>query len=122
MSDRICIHSDQKLQTRVSSNDLLSCCGLIAGCGMGCNGGWPSGAWGYWKNHGIVSGDLYKDDKFCQAYSFPPCAHHVTSEKYESCDKSSEYSTPSCTRACTNGKSYNDEKTYGKSAYSVSGE
>lgn len=106
MSDRICIHSDGKLQTRVSSNDLLACCGFIAGCGMGCNGGWPSGAWSYWHRKGIVSGDLYNDKTFCQAYAFPPCAHHVESEKYKSCDSGSEYSTPSCTRKCTNGADY----------------
>ena len=36
MSDRICIASEGKLQTRVSTANLLSCC---TSCGDGCNGG-----------------------------------------------------------------------------------
>ena len=75
MSDRICIASDQKLQTRISAEDLLTCCGF--GCGNGCNGGYPSGAWNYFKKNGIVTGWLYNDTKWCQSYTFPPCDHHV---------------------------------------------
>ena len=54
MSDRICIASGQKQQTRISSRDVLSCCGLLT-CGMGCNGGNPHGAWKYFKDQGIVT-------------------------------------------------------------------
>merc|ERR1712110_886142 len=38
MSDRICIHSNQQNQTRVSATDLLACC---SECGFGCQGGFP---------------------------------------------------------------------------------
>ena len=83
MSDRICIHSGQTDQRRVSSEDLLSCCRST--CGYGCNGGFPAGAWRFWKRHGIVTGGNYGDSKFCKAYSFAPCAHHTTSTKYPAC-------------------------------------
>lgn len=74
MSDRICIQSGQKDQTRISSEDLLTCCGS---CGMGCNGGYPSAAWSYFKSQGIVTGWLYNDSKWCQPYAFAPCDHHT---------------------------------------------
>ena len=45
MSDRICIASNQKDQTRISSTDLLSCCSY---CGNGCQGGYPGMAFTYW--------------------------------------------------------------------------
>lgn len=39
MSDRICIKSEGKLQTKVSTQYILTCCPY---CGMGCNGGQES--------------------------------------------------------------------------------
>ena len=48
MSDRVCIASNGALQTRISTENLLSCC---SACGNGCNGGWPSAAWNYWQKH-----------------------------------------------------------------------
>lgn len=39
MSDRLCIKSEGKIQTRVSAQTLVTCC---TSCGFGCNGGWPS--------------------------------------------------------------------------------
>ena len=39
LSDRICIASKQKIQVRISAEDVLSCCG--SKCGTGCNGGFP---------------------------------------------------------------------------------
>ncbi len=76
MSDRICIASNQTLQTRISSEDLLTCCGV--GCGNGCNGGYPSGAWNYFKRTGIVTGWLYNTSNWCSPYNFAPCDHHTT--------------------------------------------
>ena len=63
MSDRICIASNQTRQDRLSSEDLLSCCG--SSCGDGCNGGYPAGAWQYWVDNGIVTGDLFGDNNWC---------------------------------------------------------
>lgn len=116
MSDRICIASDQKLQTRISSEDLLSCCGI--GCGSGCNGGYPSGAWNYFKNTGIVTGGLYHDTKWCKAYGFPPCDHHVDGQ-YEKCNGTKP--TPACKKECVSGyaKQYPDDKWHASSVYSV---
>ena len=53
MSDRLCIHSNQTIQTRVSDVELISCC---YDCGFGCYGGWPIMAFYYWQEHGIPSG------------------------------------------------------------------
>lgn len=118
MSDRICIHSGQTDQRRVSAEDLMECC---SSCGDGCNGGFPFSTFEYWKKTGIVTGDLYGDKKYCKAYKFAPCAHHSTSTKYAPCP-SSEYESPSCKTECTNGDDYESSKTYAESIYTVSGE
>lgn len=120
MSDRICIGSGGKDQTRVSAEDLMSCC--ILTCGFGCSGGFPSGAWSYYKNKGIVSGGLYGDDSKCWSYPFPPCAHHVHSTTYPDCP-TKEYSAPSCKKQCdsSSGLDYESDKRKGTSHYSISG-
>lgn len=114
MSDRICIASNQTLQTRISSEDLLTCCGIS--CGNGCNGGYPSAAWNYFKRTGIVTGHLYDDKTWCSSYAFPPCDHHTTG-KYEPCGASKP--TPSCKKTCGNGASYDSDKWHADSVYSV---
>lgn len=114
MSDRICIKSNGKLQTRISTEDLLTCC---SGCGFGCNGGYPFAAFQYWERNGLVSGDLYDDKNFCRPYAFPPCEHHTTG-KYQPCGASKP--TPKCVKECQSGysKTYEQDKIYG-SAYTV---
>jgi cathepsin B len=116
MSDRICIASGGKLQTRISTENLLSCC---SSCGYGCNGGWPSAAWEYWRNHGLPTGGLYKDNSTCQPYSFPPCDHHVHG-KYGPCS-SEEFPTPRCSHTCANGypKSFSEDLWFASDSYSV---
>jgi cathepsin B len=94
MSDRLCIASGQKDQTRVSSEDILTCCD---GCGNGCNGGYPSGAWSWFKRQGAVTGGLYGDKKWCSSYAFAPCDHHTTG-KYGPCGSSKP--TPKCSTTC----------------------
>ena len=47
MSDRLCIASNGTVQDELSTEDMLSCCGSV--CGSGCNGGYPSGAWRFFK-------------------------------------------------------------------------
>lgn len=81
-SDRICIASGQKQQTRISAEDLVSCCGIS--CGMGCNGGWPHAAWTHIKNAGLSTGWLYNTTNWCKPYSFAPCDHHTTG-RFEPC-------------------------------------
>ena len=118
MSDRICIHSGQKLQTRVSAQNLLACC---TSCGFGCDGGLPSSTWRYWQNTGITTGDLYGDNKTCQPYFLPPCDHHIEGS-HGACPPTVD--TPECKTDCSDGnkKEYSSELTYGENAYSISGE
>jgi len=117
MSDRICIASGQKLQTRISAEDLVSCCWS---CGFGCNGGFPSSAWTYFKNTGLVTGGLYQQNTTCQPYKFKPCDHHMTG-KYGPCP-SGLYPTPSCESTCNKdyvGPSFSQDKWHAKDAYSI---
>ena len=115
MSDRICIASNQTLQTRISTEDLLTCCGFS--CGNGCNGGYPSGAWNFFKRTGLVTGYLYDDKKWCSSYAFPPCDHHIDGGKYGPCGASKP--TPACHKTCTNGANYESDKWNADSVYSV---
>jgi cathepsin B len=119
MSDRICVASNGALQTRISTENLLSCC---SSCGDGCNGGWPSAAWEYFRNHGLPTGGLYGDKQTCQPYSFAPCDHHVKG-KYGPCS-SEEFPTPACKHTCQAGyaKSFSQDLWYAASSYSVNGE
>ena len=118
MSDRICIFSGQKNQTRVSAQNLLACCTV---CGFGCDGGYPYFAWRYWKALGITNGGLYGDMSTCQPYFLPPCDHHVEGS-HGACPETVD--TPLCKINCTEGnkKEYKSQMTYGLSYYSISGE
>lgn len=115
ISDRYCIHTGDA-SIRISSEDLLSCCGFT--CGFGCNGGFPASAWGYWVRSGLSSGDLYQDDSYCKPYSLKPCDHHV-SGKYGPCE--GDAPTPKCTKKCVNGADYATEKKQykGTKSYSI---
>ena len=118
MSDRICIYSNQTDQRRVSAQNLLTCCST---CGYGCEGGYPSEAWGYWKGYGIPTGGLFGDKNTCQPYFLPPCDHHV-SGSYGACPESVD--TPECVKDCKSGNNadYKTDLTKAYSAYSVFGE
>ena len=118
MSDRVCIASGQTDQRRVSAQNLLTCC---SSCGFGCNGGYPSSAWSYWKSTGIVTGGLYGDKTTCQPYFLPECDHH-TEGSHGTCPDT--VNTPSCVRNCDDGNKgdYSSDLIKGSSAYSVSGE
>lgn len=117
ISDRVCVHSNAKVSVEVSAEDLLSCCG--SECGMGCNGGYPSGAWRYWTEKGLVSGGLYDSHIGCRPYSIPPCEHHVNGSR-PSC-KGEEGDTPKCVKKCESGygPDYSSDKHYGSDSYSV---
>jgi cathepsin B len=116
MSDRICIASNQVRQDRISSENLVSCC---SSCGDGCNGGYPSAAWDYFQNTGLVTGGLYGDKTTCQPYSLAPCDHHTTG-KYNPCSGDSE--TPTCESTCQSGypTAFEDDLRFAASSYSVS--
>ncbi|XP_025022905.1 cathepsin B isoform X2 [Python bivittatus] len=119
MSDRICVHTNGKVNVEVSAEDLLSCCQFE--CGMGCNGGYPSGAWRYWTEKGLVSGGLYDSHVGCRPYSIPPCEHHTNGTRPPCTGEGGD--TPECVRSCEAGyfPSYQEDKHYGMSSYSVPG-
>uniref|UniRef100_A0A8B9QTA6 Cathepsin B n=1 Tax=Anas platyrhynchos TaxID=8839 RepID=A0A8B9QTA6_ANAPL len=77
ISDRICVHTNAKVSVEVSAEDLLS----ISSSFHRCNGGYPSGAWRYWTERGLVSGGLYDSHVGCRPYSIPPCEHHVNGSR-----------------------------------------
>jgi cathepsin B len=110
ISDRYCIFL-KKTNLTISSDNLLACCD---GCGYGCGGGFPSAAWQYWVQTGIVT-------EQCQPYPFPSCDHHIPGSK-NPCP-STEYNTPNCNaNTCNNGMTYSKDLHLGKNAYSLSGE
>jgi len=108
MSDRECIFNGN-VNVSLSAQDMNSCCDS---CGGGCDGGFPSAAWQYWQQTGVV-------DSGCLPYSLPSCDHHIPSNN--SCP-SDEYPTPPCTQSCIDGRTWNSAKLFGQSAYSLSGE
>ena len=118
MSDRICISSGQLDQRRISAKNLLSCCST---CGVGCDGGYASSAWKYWKDTGITTGGLYSDKNTCQPYFLPPCEHYIDGS-YEQCPENAD--TPTCKTDCSEGNeaNYSKDLIKGSSAYSVTGE
>ena len=118
MSDRICIASGQFDQRRISALNLLSCC---SNCGFGCDGGYQSKAWEYWKDTGITTGGSYGDKTTCQPYFLPPCDHHI-SGSYGECPENVD--TPTCESDCNvgNGAKYSTDIIKGATAYSIVGE
>ena len=102
MSDRICISSGQTNQLELSAQDMVSCCDS---CGDGCEGGYPSAAWDFWDQTGLVSETVYP-------YAFPSCEHHINGSK-PPCG--SVQPTPDC-----NQDLLKNPKNQGKTSYSVS--
>lgn len=110
MSDRRCIQSNGKLTVPVSGEDLLACCSY---CGLGCNGGYPSMAWLYWKNQGIATGGLYNSTVGCKSYSMLPCEHHTNDGLRPQCSDY-HFVTPTCKKECDSSSLiYNNELTHG---------
>lgn len=119
ITDRICIHSRGKMHAHISAEDLLSCCRL---CGFGCNGGYPTLAWTYWKLVGLVTGGNYNTTDGCKPYSIPNCSHHKSKEDRMAC--AGEVSTPRCEKHCRSGYEvmYRQDKHFGKRVYAVKSE
>lgn len=114
MSDRVCIHSQGKVNFHFSADDLVSCCHT---CGFGCNGGFPGAAWSYWTRKGIVSGGSYGSKQGCRPYEIEPCEHHVNGTR-PPCHSDK---TPRCQHLCESDYNvqYSNDKHYGLKSYSI---
>ena len=111
ISDRICIHTGGKLQTRISATDIITCC---SECGKGCIGGLPNLVFNYWINNGIPSGGLYGDNNTCKPYFLKPGNDNSNNIKI----------TPECENKCQEkyNKSSEEDKSYGINAFILKGE
>jgi len=108
-SDRLCIASGQKIQDRISTED-LGFCSLF----NGCNGGIPSQAMTWIGQNGVVTGGKNGDASWCSQYSLPACDHHVEGQ-YVSCDEVEvPRFSPKCPTSCdadsTYGSDFADDK------------
>ncbi|GLH05369.1 Cathepsin L-like proteinase [Gryllus bimaculatus] len=103
MSDRVCIHSEGKVNFHFSSENLVSCC---SSCGFGCNGGFPGAAWEYWVETGIVSGGPYGSHQ-----------HHVNGSR----GPCHEERTPACHTKCETGyrRDYTKDLYHGQKSYTL---
>ena len=116
ISDRICIATNGSIQVEISAEDLVSCCDT---CGDGCDGGYPSQAWAYWVNNGLVTGGLYNSSVGCRPYSVAACEHHVDGP-LGPC-QADIVPTPACTKQCaaSYNKSYMGDLSLGSSSYTL---
>jgi len=111
MSDRICIFLNRNVS--LSSGDMAFCCDS---CGDGCNGGYPSAAWQYYQDSGLV-------EEGCYPYPFPSCDHHVPNSPHP-CPPD-EYPSAACPSACNsswNGLPWTQDIFKASSVYDLSGE
>jgi len=113
-TDRLCIHTKGANQKPISTQDLLTCCGFM--CGMGCNGGYPSGAWDFMNTDGLVTGNEYQNNQWCSPYFDDKCEHHTTG-KYRPCGATK--ATPKCNTTCANGATYKNDKIFFEEGYSI---
>lgn len=107
MSDRLCIKYGYDVI--LSAEDMLAC----SGAGT-CNGGQPYSAFRYWINSGVVT-------DMCRTYSLPSCDRGYLKNITNPCP-TERYPTPTCTKNCTNGLVWEENKWFGEKVYYVSGE
>ncbi|CAD6188901.1 unnamed protein product [Caenorhabditis auriculariae] len=120
ISDRTCIASKGKINTLLSAEDVLSCCGEKQ-CG-GCEGGWPIEAFNWWNTNGFCTGGSYISQFGCKPYSLPPCGETINNVTYPRCPDYG-FDTPTCSEKCTTTSNYDipyaKDKHFGKSAYQL---
>ena len=81
MSDRLCIATNGRVATHLSSLQLLSCSAKRGNQFRpssdigGCKGGFPTDAYENAKLNGLVSGAQFGDQNTCMPYTFKPCHH-----------------------------------------------
>jgi cathepsin B len=59
LSDRLCIESNGSETSRLSAEDLLTCCSECATQQNGCGGGVVPKVFQFWMGQGILSGRPY---------------------------------------------------------------
>jgi cathepsin B len=113
-SDRKCITTNGKDTTSYSGLDTLSCC--TGSCGNGCEGGYPSRAWNWYVNKGVVTGGSFTNKTGCKPYFWTE-----NGQNYCSPDATSDCPTPRCSENCQSGysNSYTSDKVKAKSAFNV---
>jgi len=106
MSDRNCIFLNQNIS--LSAQDMNSCSESD-----GCGGGFPSSAWSYWVQTGVVTDT-------CSPYTLPPCDHHLPNSTHPC--PANEYPTPPCVRKCNatlTNATWASSLHYGKTSYAI---
>nr|XP_014425373.2 cathepsin B [Pelodiscus sinensis] len=111
ISDRVCVHTNGKMNVEISAEDLLSCCGFE--CGMG--------------GRSLFERDWQVEEPFdrlshpagCRPYSIPPCEHHVNGSRPPCTGEQGD--TPKCDQHCEAGysPSYETDKHFGATSYNV---
>ncbi|KAA0194325.1 hypothetical protein HAZT_HAZT007076 [Hyalella azteca] len=115
MTDRHCIV--HKTQFHYSAEDVLSCC---LNCGAGCSGGFPSEAFSFWRDEGIVSGGNFDSKSGCMPYEVPSCEHYIDDPR-PNCE---DAYTPECSHSCIPeyNSSYANDKHFASQVYYVESE
>ncbi|XP_015685953.1 cathepsin B-like, partial [Protobothrops mucrosquamatus] len=115
MSDRVCVHTNGKVNVEISAEDLLSCCGSECGMGIGTLATCPIKDYFQMVFYSV----LYPIG--CRPYSIPPCEHHVNGTRPPCTGEGGD--TPECIKKCEAGyfPSYQNDKHYGMTSYSVPG-
>jgi cathepsin B len=119
-TDRVCIQTNGSTIWELSAEDVLACCNT---CGSGCGGGYPSSAWTWIKNTGVVTGHNYHQYDWCTSYTLQNCDHHESGQ-YVPCSSLPSYPTPACVKSCDKEAvnyttAYADDKRHFKTEYSV---
>lgn len=115
ISDRICIHSNGSIQSKISTFDILTCCSNCSGCAGEMT---PIHSFLYWKKEGVVSGGGYGSLEGCKPYPYPSqCGMPCSLADYRS-----QVNKRECRRVCQKlyyHKSYEEDKHYGSSVYDL---
>jgi cathepsin B len=110
MSDRICIQFS--MNVTLSSAAAAFCCD---DCGGGCDGGFPSAVWQYWKERGLP-------EEGCWPYPLKSCDHHLNNSG-NPCP-SDEYPSPACASKCVSGwagPAWNSDLHYASEVHNIDG-
>jgi len=104
LSDRFCIQSNGSVHVQLSELDLVAC----DTSDEGCNGGWPSNAWLYATNSGLVTDDCIPYNQTIPTCppSQQPCLNFVP--------------TPPCPSKCSNGDNWDTDLHYASTSYAIS--